>query len=144
MNWAIERLNQIKAGTVDIPPVTATLRMGLLDDWGPGWARKRWEPSPEVLNNDGSMFGGYLAALADQILVFATMTVTPDDSIFRTVNLQMQYLKVSWGRPLEIEARVVHTNKRMATVEAEFRTEDGELVARAQAQQVWLGGQQNG
>lgn len=144
MNWAIERLEQIKAGTVDLPPVTATLKMGLLDDWGPGWARKRWEPHPDVLNGDGSMFGGYLAALADQILSFATLTVAPDDTIFRTVNLQMHYLKVTWGRPLLIEGRVVHTSKRMATVEAEFRTEDGELIARAHAQQVWLTGKVNG
>lgn len=32
MTWATERLEALKAGTVKIPPVTQTLRLGLLDD----------------------------------------------------------------------------------------------------------------
>lgn len=138
MSWATERLDQIKAGTVDAPAVVHTLKLGLLDDWGPGWVRKRWEPHPEVMNGDGSMFGGYIAALADQILAFAAMTVTPDEAYFRTVNLQLQFLKVAWARPLLIEARVTASSRRLITVEAEFRREDDVLIAKASAQQVRL------
>jgi len=32
---------------------------------------KTWSPSPDLANGDGSLFGGYLAALADQALAFA-------------------------------------------------------------------------
>jgi uncharacterized protein (TIGR00369 family) len=138
MSWATERLDQIKAGTVDAPPVVHTLKLGLMDDWGPGWVRKRWEPHPEVMNGDGSMFGGYIAALADQILAFAAMTVTPDEAYFRTVNLQLQFLKVAWARPLLIEAKVTAASRRLITVEAEFRREDDALIAKASAQQVRL------
>jgi uncharacterized protein (TIGR00369 family) len=138
MSWATERLDQIKAGTVDAPAVVHTLKLGLLDDWGPGWVRKRWEPHPEVMNGDGSMFGGYIAALADQILAFAAMTVMPDEAYFRTVNLQLQFLRVAWARPLLIEARVTASSRRLITVEAEFRREDDVLIAKASAQQVRL------
>ena len=136
MGWAQERLDAIVAGTVDAPPVVGTLRMGLLDAWGEGWARKRWEPQPEILNVDGSLFGGYLAALADQVLAFAAMTVTPDDAHFRTVNLQVQFFKVGRAHPLDIEARVVARTKQLISVEADFRRPDGEMIARASAQQV--------
>jgi uncharacterized protein (TIGR00369 family) len=136
MTWATDRLDLIKAGTVDVPPVTATLGMGLLDDWGPGWARKSWTPKLELLNGDGSLFGGYLAALADQILAFAAMTVVEDDVHFRTVNLQMQFVKVGRAQPLTIEARVVSVSRQLITVSAEFRRPDGEVIATAQAQQV--------
>lgn len=136
MGWAQERLDAIVAGTVDAPPVVGTLRMGLLDAWGEGWARKRWEPTPEVLNGDGSLFGGYVAALADQVLAFAAMTVTPDDAHFRTVNLQVQFFKVGRAQPLDIEARVVARTRQLISVEADFRRPDGDVIARASAQQV--------
>lgn len=136
MTWATDRLDVIKAGTADIPPVTATLSLGLLDDWGPGWVRKSWTPKLELLNGDGSLFGGYLAALADQVLTFAAMTVAADDVHFRTVNLQLQFVKVGRAHPLAIEARVVSASRQLITVSAEFRRPDGELIATAQAQQV--------
>ena len=35
-----------------------------------------------LLNVDGSLFGGYLAALADQALTLAAMTSVPDSMVF--------------------------------------------------------------
>lgn len=136
MSWAHERLEAIKLGTVDAPPVVTTLRMGLLDDWGAGWVRKRWQPCPEILNGDGSMFGGYLAALADQALAFAAMTVVPDDQHFRTISLQLQFFRIGRAHPLDIEARVVAQTRQLISVEADFRRPDGDLIAKATAQQV--------
>jgi len=135
MTWATERLDALKAGGVEVPPVTATLRMGLLDDWGEGWARKRWEPAPEIMNGDGSMFGGYLAALADQMLAFAAMTVIDAPSAFRTTDLQVRFFKLGRAHPLLIEGRVVARSRQLISVEVEFRREDGELMAKATGQQ---------
>ncbi len=140
MTWATDRLDQIIAGEVHAPPVVRTLHLGLADAWGPGWVRKRWAPRPEVLNGDGSMFGGYVAALADQILAFAAMTVIADDATYRTVNLQVQFMKVGRAHPLIIEGRVVAATRQLITVEADIRREDGELIARAGAQQIVLPG----
>lgn len=138
MTWATERLDALKAGETTVPPVVTTLKMGTLEDWGPGWVRKTWQPSPEVLNGDGSLFGGYLAALADQILAFAAMTVVPEENYYRTINLQMQFVKVGAARPLTIEGRVTAVTRQLITVEADFRREDGELIARAAAQQILM------
>jgi acyl-coenzyme A thioesterase PaaI-like protein len=82
------------------------------------------------------LFSGYLAALADQVLTFAAMTVMPDGVAFRSVNLQVQFLKVGRAHPLLIEARVTSAAKQLVSVEADFRREDRELVARASAQQL--------
>ncbi|MBP6545787.1 MAG: PaaI family thioesterase [Phenylobacterium sp.] len=138
MTWATERLDELKAGKTTVPPVVTTLKMGTLEDWGPGWVRKTWQPSPEVLNGDGSLFGGYLAALADQILAFAAMTVVPEENHYRTINLQMQFVKVGAARPLTIEGKVTAVTRQLITVEADFRREDGELIARAAAQQILM------
>ena len=136
MTWATERLDALKVGTATPPPIVETLRLGLLDDWGEGWVRKTWRPSPELATADGSLFGGYLAALADQVLAFAAMTVVPADRLFRTVNLQVNFLKVAREGPLAIEAKVVARTRQLITARAEFRREDGALIADATAQQI--------
>lgn len=136
MTWATERLDAVKAGTAVPPPVVQTLKLGLIDDWGEGWVKKSWRPSPELATADGSLFGGYLAALADQVLAFAAMTVVPHDRLYRTVNLQMNFLKVGRDGPLAIEAKVVARTRQLITARAEFRREDGALIAEATAQQI--------
>lgn len=138
MTWATDRLDALKAGTATPPPITQTLKLGLLDDWGEGWVRKSWRPVAELATADGSLFGGYLAALADQVLAFATMTVVPDDRSYRTLNLQMNFLRVGRSHPLAIEARVVAQTKQLITVRAEFRRDDGGLIADATAQQILM------
>lgn len=135
MTWATDRLDAIKSGTT-LPPVVTTLQLGGLDDWGDGWVRKTWHPAPALLNADGSLFGGYIAALADQMLAFAAMTVVPGDSLFRTTNLMVNFVRVGRAAPLAIESRVVATTRRLITVRAEFQRADGELVAEASAQQM--------
>lgn len=136
MTWATDRLAALKAGATDLPPVVRTLKLGTLDDWGEGWAKKRWTAAPEILNGDGSMFGGYVAALADQAVTFAAMTVIPGHCAFRTANLSIQFLKLTRGEPLIIEARVIAQSKQVITVEADFLRENGDLIAKATAQQI--------
>ncbi len=75
------------------------MRLGTLDAWGEGWARKRFEPDDGQLNGDGSLFGGLLAALADQMLAFAAMTVVPGDHLFRTTNLSVSFFKLGKRQP---------------------------------------------
>lgn len=74
--WATKRLDELVGGA-EPPPVVLTMRLGTRDAWGEGWVKKRWEPTPETLNADGSLFGGLIAALADQVLAFAAMTGVP-------------------------------------------------------------------
>ena len=120
-NWATERLEALVRGDVTLPPVTRTLRLGTLDSWGPGWIKKTWSPDPDVLNVDGSLFGGYLAALADQALTFAAMTSVPDGMVFRTINLSTTFLRVGKAEPLKIEARVTSQTRQIVSTRAEFQ-----------------------
>jgi len=138
MTWGAKRLAALKTGDAELPPIVRTLRLGLIDDWGEGWVRKSWSPHPDLQTADGSLFGGYLAALADQVLTFAAMTVVPGDMHFRTLNLQMNFVRIGRTEPLSIEAKVVAQTRQMVTVRAEFRREDGDLLAEASAQQLLM------
>ena len=135
LTWATQRLDELVAGAATPPPVVDQLRLGLLDSWGPGWIRKTWCPSPGLENGDGTLFGGYLAALADQSLAFAAMTVIDGLSGFRTLNLQINFVRVSQVVPLAIEARVIAQTRQAITVRATFHGAGERLVAEATAQQ---------
>ncbi len=134
--WATRRLDEIASGQAVLPPVVQTLGLGGLDEWGVGWIKKRWQPNPDLLNVDGSLFGGYIAALADQALAFAAMTVVPADMAFRTINLSVNFIRVGRTHPLAIEAIVVAQTRQMITARVTLKREDGELIAEASAQQV--------
>jgi uncharacterized protein (TIGR00369 family) len=134
--WATQRLDALIGGATP-PPVVAKLDLGTLDAWGPGWARKAWVAKPELLNGDGSMFGGYLAALADQMLAFAAMTVVPADHMFRTTNLSVSFFKVGRG-DMDIEANVVSQTRQLIAVRALFKAPDGTLLAEASAHQILI------
>jgi uncharacterized protein (TIGR00369 family) len=135
MTWATQRLDALIAGAATPPPVVSQLKLGLLDSWGPGWIRKTWTPSPGLENGDGTLFGGYLAALADQCLAFAAMTVIDGRSGFRTLNLQINFTRVSPVVALTIEARVIAQTRQVITVRASFHGPEDRLVAEATAQQ---------
>jgi len=66
------------------------------------------------------------------------MTVAPDDLHFRTLNLQINFVRIGRAHPLRIEARVSARTRQMITVRADFRREDGELLAEATAQQLLI------
>ena len=133
--WATDRLDALVRGEAVPPPVIRTLRLGTLDAWGPGWIRKTWSPDLDLLNVDGSLFGGYIAALADQALTFAALTVVPDNNVFRTMNLSVTFLRVGKAESLSIEAKVTSETRRIISTRAEFRRPDGKLIAEASAQQ---------
>jgi uncharacterized protein (TIGR00369 family) len=136
--WATERLDALIRDDVVLPPVSRTLRLGALDSWGAGWVKKSWTPHPEVLNVDGSLFGGYIAALADQILTFAAMTTVPENTFFRTLNLSVSFVRVGKAEPLTIEAQVTSQTRQIIAVRAQFIRPDGQLIAEASAQQFLL------
>lgn len=134
--WATDRLDALTEPDAKFPPVIETLELGGIDCWEPGLVKKRWDAKAHLLNSDGTLFGGYIAALADQALAFAAMTTLPEGAAFRTVNLAVSFVRVAKSEPLIIEAKVTAQTKRLITTRAEFRREDGALIAEASAQQI--------
>lgn len=136
MTWATEMLNNMKLGTHRVPPVTKTLKLGLIDDWGDGWIRKTWTLESEFLHPDGTLFGGYIAALFDQAFALATMTVVKEDEAYRTSNLNISFLSLSRSEPVSLEARVVSRSRRVVSLEAKMLGQDQSVRAMATAQQI--------
>ncbi|MEM6555665.1 MAG: PaaI family thioesterase [Pseudomonadota bacterium] len=136
MTWATEMLDNMKRGKHQVPPVTETLQLGLIDDWGEGWVRKSWTPKPHLLQQDGTVFGGYIAALFDQLFAFATMTVIKEDEAFRTSHLAISFMSLSRDESLNLEANVVSRSRRLITLEARITGAADQVRSIATAQQI--------
>lgn len=138
MGWAQERLEEIVSGRGRTPPIVEQLKLGLLDAWGEGWIEKTWRPDPALATADGSLFGGYIAALADQALAFAAMTVVPDDRTYRTTQLNVSFYRVGRDSPVFIRAEVIAHTRQLISVRARFIQAQDRLIAEAGAQQILL------
>lgn len=138
MTWATDLLDKMKQRTHKAPPLVQTLKLGLLEDWGDGWVRKTWQHQAELLHQDGSMFGGYAAALFDQTFAFTAMTVLADDEYIRTTNLNVNFISLSRSEDIILEAKVVSRSRRLLTVEGKLMATNRTIRSTATAQQMIL------
>jgi uncharacterized protein (TIGR00369 family) len=116
------------------PLVNTRLGLGTLDKWHPGYAAKTWPVSRDLFHGN-ALFGGYIAALADQMLGLAAMTVLQDDQFIGTTQMSINYLAPVQGGELRIEGRVVQQRGKSIYCECSFHLADT-LVAKASATQI--------
>jgi len=137
-----QRLSAIADGSLPLSRANQLLGLGRLKRWSEGYVEKEWKVDPGFCIADGTehqvLFGGYLAAMADQILTLTAMTVMDDDHFFRTSDLQVSFFRPITDGVVRIEGRVVNRSRTLVHVEAEFYRDDEKLAAKASAVQVML------
>ena len=137
MKFWTDQLDQIIAGTATPPPMVLALRLPRLEGWTSGSVWGDWPLDKEMFHAAGSVFGGYLGALADSFTGLAMFTVLSDEEFFTTSDL-----RVSFFRPvvtdLHIVAEVINRGRRQAHVEATFVDDRDKVACRATATQVIL------
>ncbi|MFW0783751.1 PaaI family thioesterase [Gordonia sp. CPCC 206044] len=126
------RLDAIARGEQVRPPFAETLHMPGIHEWGPGFVVSHVEITPSVFNSGGSVFGGYLACVADQVASQAVYSVLDDDHSLRTVSLQTEYLRPVPAGLLVVTARVRTKQRTLARVQVEM-TVDDEIHCEARA-----------
>jgi uncharacterized protein (TIGR00369 family) len=133
--WS-DLLDASVAGADDARHMTA-LRLPTLDGWERGRAWATWPVERDFLTPAvATLFGGYIAALADHLLACAVFTVLADDESFATGELHVHFFRPVREGILRIEARVVTRGRHSAYCEAVFTDVSGRLVARAGATQM--------
>jgi uncharacterized protein (TIGR00369 family) len=97
---------------------------------GPGQASLKIYPQPEYSTPGGRVHGGMIAVLADTVMGAAAVTI--DGQVFRTVELNINYIAPAYeNRELRGEAQVVHPGKTIRVVESSLFDDQGKLVARS-------------
>lgn len=130
-------LDAIGDGTTTPPEAIRTTRLveGLAGSlrWEPGRITRRWTVGTWAHNPDGTVFGGLIAALADQVTSFAAFTILGDDEASRTASLQVDYFRPVIGPHVTVEARIVNRSRRLIHTETEIVRADGKVAAHARA-----------
>jgi uncharacterized protein (TIGR00369 family) len=135
VKWA-QLLDGIVARTTTPPPVVGAMRLPWIEGWERGRVWGDWEVDPDFMTLAGTIFGGYLAALADNFVGLAMMTTLGDDEWFTTSDLRISFFRPVATGTLQIAAEVLNRGRRMAHCECVFVNDDDKVVAKATATQV--------
>jgi len=130
-----DTLDGLVNGTTPEPLVNTKLGLEpALSSWRPGFVEKRWAVDSDLFHGR-ALFGGYIAAIADQVLGLAAMTVLDDSHFFGTTNMSINYLSPVTGGELRVVGEVIRQRSKSIYVECTFYSAD-EIVAKATATQV--------
>jgi uncharacterized protein (TIGR00369 family) len=96
---------------------------------GEGTASCTFTPRPEHQGYAGISHGGILAALLDEVMVYAAVSL---GALTSTAEMTVRFHKPApTGEPLQLTGEVTRHQRRLVECRAEARTQDGTLVASA-------------
>lgn len=88
---------------------------------------------PEMVNPAGTLHGGYMALLLDEVIGGASM-VCSNGRFYATINLAIDFLNPAQvGDVVTVRATIQRKGRRLWNVQGEITRADGTLVARATA-----------
>ena len=137
MTQAIEQANidilQAAArGEAPMPPAAELLGWKLLS-LEPGHVRVQYTARPEWYNPQGSVQGGFIAAMLDDAMGPAGFTSLEPGQFAPTLELKVNFYRPVSAGTVIAEGRVVHRTKRVLFLEGSLFGVDGELAAGATA-----------
>lgn len=133
-----EILAAIRDGTAPAMAPTHVRNLRLVDtlrlvSFEPGLARAAWTPNEDfsIPGPGGFIFGGYVAAVTDQVAHFCMMTILEDGRHYSTTDLRVSYFRPFTERRYDVEARLVTRTRTQAHVEVSFLNDAGAIAAKA-------------
>lgn len=127
-----EILEQQISGEIPPPPFVQFLG-DTTPAFGDGTFKTTIPSSPWFTSPSGTIYGGVIAYAADVALMGAVGTTLDRNDLAATLDLKVLFLRPAFpdGRPLTIEARVMHRGRTFATGQADITNADGKTVAFA-------------
>ena len=102
--------------------------------WGAGTTSVRLDGGPQLTNHFGDVHGGVLATMLDVAMASAARSQYPGAAGVVTVDMSLQFIGSAKGEHaggLTAEGRVVRAGRTLAFCEADVKSADGRLIAKA-------------
>lgn len=114
------------------PPCAKTLGWELIDQWpDEGRIEIAFHPNPSMLNPRGTVQGGFVAAMLDDVMGPALVAMTNGAEVPVTMDMNVSFLApVMPGRVIG-KGRVISKGRSTAFLEGELFDAGGTLLARA-------------
>ena len=122
----------VVAGKAPLPPASIMLGWRVLSA-EPGHVRVELTAREEFYNPAGSVQGGILAAMLDEAMGPAAVTLMGPDEMTATLEMKVSYIRPATAGRLIAEGRVVHKGRSVVFMEGSLTTDDGSLIATATA-----------
>ena len=104
-------------------------KIALMQD---GRAEASWTPTPDMANPFGSVHGGIIATLIDEVTGAAVMSSIESGSA-PTVSLNVEYLHpIPIGGTYTVVGEIVRMGRAMAIADARILNEEGKVLADRQ------------
>ncbi len=128
----LELLCRIAGGGIPLPPAAALLGWQLLD-FEPGHVRVSYSAREAFYNPHGTVQGGFIAAMLDDAMGPALLTLLDGGEFAPTLEIKVNFLRPALAGVLMAEGRVIHRTRTLAFLEGALMTPDGHLLATASA-----------
>ncbi|MCH7617778.1 MAG: PaaI family thioesterase [Chloroflexi bacterium] len=128
----IDVLRAAARGEAPMPPAAKLLGWKPLS-LKPGHVRVQYTARPEWYNPQGSVQGGFIAAMLDDAMGPAAFTSLEPGQFAPTLELKVNFYRPVSAGTVIAEGRVVHRTRRILFLEGRLFGEDGELAAGATA-----------
>ncbi|MFK2826431.1 PaaI family thioesterase [Bacillus sp. B190/17] len=126
MSQAIN-LNDVLCGKSSPPACDTTLGVKVLESKD-GYAKGIWTIEEPLLNGNGVIMGGFVAAAADIMMAYAITPLLAEDQTFASINLQTTFHRPTFTGEVEVEAKVEKFGRTVSYVTADLN-QNGKLVA---------------
>ena len=120
----------VVAGRAPVPPSSAMLGWTPVDV-GAGHIRVEYLAKEDFYNPAGVVQGGFLAAMLDDVMGPAAVTLMEPGEVPATVEMKVSYIRPAVAGKLIGNGRVVYKGKSIVFMEGSLTTEDGVLIATA-------------
>ena len=95
-----------------------------------GRAEASWTPTPDMANPFGSVHGGIVATVIDEVTGAAVMS-SMESGTAPTVSLHVEYLHaIPIGGTYTVVGEIVRRGRAMAIVDGRILNEEGEVLVR--------------
>ena len=116
------------------PPPASSRTLGFLNARTEGeTVVLEYRPGEAVLNPLGTVQGGFVAAILDDVFSVAILSVLGADYAAPTIEMKVSYFKPVLPGLVRGVGRVLQQGRNIAFVESELRDADGMLLAKASA-----------
>ncbi len=129
-------LDAVISGETPRADYSSRLELPRPQGWERGRVWARWTVGPDYLTPWGAVFGGYIAAVADEFAGMAALSVLEPGVRFGTSDLRISLMRALRPGVVEIDARVLSHGRSAVHVEVDFVRQDGSLAVRVSATQV--------
>ena len=95
-----------------------------------GQSEMSWTPTPDMANPFGSVHGGIVATVIDEVTGAAVMS-SMESGTAPTVSLHVEYLHaIAVGGTYTVVGEIVRRGRAMAIVDGRILNEEGEVLVR--------------